>query len=114
MIAPWLWTTAFGAAVVPDVYDVTIGSLGCTSPSTASSSSAETGGAVHGSTAHDGGSSPSHHTDRRNGCDRMRAGSSAVRASMPGTAATSSAAASAPPACVPMTTTAASECASAY
>src|SRR4051812_16609240 len=112
MIAPWLCTTAFGAAVVPDVYDVTIGSLACTSASTAARSSTETGETVHGSVAHDGVPGPSHHTDRRNGCDARNAGSSAPRASIPGTAAASNAAVSPPPDCAPMTATAASECAS--
>src|SRR3954470_16967696 len=108
-----MWTTALGAAVVPEVYDVTIGSLGCTSASTAPRSSSDTGGAVQGSIAHDGPSPPSHHTERRYGCDARSAGSSPARASTPGTAAASSAAASPPPDCVPVTTTAASECARA-
>src|SRR4051794_8808672 len=114
MMAPWLCTTAFGAAVVPDVYDVTIGSLACTCASTAASNSTETGATDHGSIAHDGASGPSHHTDRRSGCDARYAGSSGARSSIPGTAAASNAAVSPPPDCAPTTATAASECASAY
>src|SRR6185437_2727566 len=44
--APWVWTTPFGSAVVPDVKITTIGSAGTTERSTASRKSAfaHTGG----------------------------------------------------------------------